>query len=136
MGLDNGICVRRTPDTNKIEELKVFNDDWDKELKYDFEITYWRKCWGLRSDILFLIGKRWSREEQYEFNLTKDDIDIIIKRLESYDDETWEDSIWEWTAEEEGWSYSEHIKQDIDNLKILRKLMDKYELEVYFYDSY
>jgi hypothetical protein len=136
MGLDNGIEVRRTHETNKIEELKVFNKDYDKELKYDFEICYWRKCWGLRNDILFLIRKRWSPEEEYEFALTKNDVDNIIKLLESYNEDTWEDSIWEWTSEEDGWSYSEHIKQDIESLKLLRQLMDRYELEVYFYDSY
>ena len=99
-------------------------------------MTYWRKCWGLRGDILFLIGKRWAPEEEYKFNLTKDDVDNIIKLLESYDEETWVDSIWEWTSDEEGWSYSEYIQQNIRDLRLLRQLMDKYELEVYFYDSY
>lgn len=136
MGLDNGIEVRRTPEANKIAELKVFNKDYDKELEYDFEICYWRKCWGLRNDILFLIGKRWVPEEEYKFVITKSDVDNIIKLLASYNEDTWEDSIWEWTSEEDGWSYSEHIKQDIESLKLLRQLMDKYELEVYFYDSY
>ena len=128
--------MRRTPETNNIVELKVFNKDWDKELKYDFEVCYWRKCWWLRNDILFLIGKRWAPEEEYEFKLNKDDVDNIIKLLGSYNDETWEDSIWEWTSDEEGWSYSEYVKQNIEDLKLLRQLMDKYELEVYFYDSY
>lgn len=134
MGLDNGIQVKRTPETNKIPELKVFNQAYDKELKYDFEAAYWRKCWGLRNDILDIIGKRWS--EGWKFNLTKNDVENIIELLGSYDEETWEDSIWEWTSEEEGWSYSEHIKQDIESLRLLLQLMDKYELEVYFYDSY
>lgn len=71
--------------------------------------------------------------------LTKNDIDNIISGLESYNEDNWKDegsSIWEWTSEEEGWSYSEYVKQNIEDLKILRQLMDKYELEVYFYDSY
>ena len=136
MGLDNSIEVKRTLETNKISELTIFNKDYDKELKYDFEICYWRKCWGLRNDILFLIGKRWVPEEEYEFSLTKDDVDNIIELLGSYNEDTWEGSIWEWTSDEDGWSYSEHIKQDIESLKLLRQLMDKYELEVYFYDSY
>lgn len=136
MGLDNGIQVRRTPETNQIAELKIFNKDYDKELEYDFSVTYWRKCWGLRNDILFLIGKRWTPEEEWEFKLTKDDVDNIIELLGSYNEETWFGSIWEWTSDEEGESYSEHIKQDIEDLKLLRKLMGKYDLEVYFYDSY
>lgn len=136
MGLDNGICVRRTFETNKIEELKVFNEDYDKEFKYDFSVTYWRKCWNIRNDIFGLgIGY----DESYYTNLTKENIEQIIELLESYNDDNWHDGgscIWEFTSEEEGWSYSEHIKQDIESLKLLRQLMDKYELEVYFYDSY
>ena len=135
MGLDNGIEIRRTPATNKIEELKVFNRSWDKELEYDFEITYWRKCWNIRNDILYIIGERWNYG--LEFNLTPIDIDHIIELLKSYNEENWEESggsIWMWNDGE--WSYSEKIKQDIENLKLLRKLMDKYDMEVYFYDSY
>ena len=135
MGLDNGICIKRTLETNKIVELQMFNLDYDKELKDDFEVCYWRKCYGLRNDILCIIGKRWYPDE-YEFKLTKNDIDNIIKLLGSYNEETWVDSIWEWTSDEDGWSYSEHIKRDIEDLKILRELMDKHDLEVYFYDSY
>ena len=132
MGLDNGVCVKRTPETNKIEELKVFNMSYDKELRCDFEIAYWRKCWGLRNDILTLIGKRWS--DGWRFALSKDEIDDIIKLLQSYTADTWEDSIWEWDDEE--FPYSEYIQENIESLKLLWQLMDKYELEVYFYDSY
>lgn len=135
MGLDNGIQIRRTPVTNNIEELKVFNQSYDKELKYDFEVTYWRKCWNVRNDILCILRKRWC--DGYEFALTTDDIDSIIELLQSYNAENWEESgssIWEWDDVE--WPYSEKIKQDIENLKLLRSLMNKYDLEVYFYDSY
>lgn len=135
MGLDNGIQVRRTPDTNKIEELKVFNQSYDEELKYDFEVVYYRKCWNVRNDILYIIGKRWS--DEYEFALTVENIDQIIELLQSYNAENWDESggsIWEWDDKE--WPYSEKIKRDIENLRLLRKLMDKYDLEVYFYDSY
>lgn len=69
--------------------------------------------------------------------LTTEDINNIIKGLKSFNSNNWCDnggSIWEWDDEE--WPYSEKIKQDIKNLKKLKKLMNKYELEVYFYDSY
>lgn len=135
MGLDNGIQIKRTPKTNAIEELKIFNQDWDEELRYDFEVTYWRKCWNIRNDLIGLgIG--------YDcgcYPMTAEDIEKTIELLQSYNDDNWEDGgscIWEFTSDEEGWSYAEHIKQDIDSLKILRQLMDQYELEVYFYDSY
>lgn len=135
MGLDNGICVKRTPFTNQIEELKVFNYNWDKELKYDPEIVYYRKCWNVRNDILYIIGQRWT--DEYEVSLTPVDIDNIIELLQSYNKDNWQESggsIWEWDDGE--WSYSKKIKQDIEKLRLLRKLMDKYNLEVYFYDSY
>lgn len=135
MGLDNGIQVRRTHATNKIEELKVFNQSYDKELKYDFEVVYYRKCWNVRNDILYIIGKRWT--DEWEFPLTVENIDQIIALLQSYNAENWEESggsIWEWDDGE--WSYSEKIQRDIEKLQLLRKLMDKYDMEVYFYDSY
>lgn len=115
MGLDNSIEVRRTPETNKIEELKVFNKDWDKELRWDFEICYWRKCWGLRGDILDILGKGW--DDEYKFTLTKEHVESIIELLGSYDAETWINSIWAWDGE---WAYSEYVKQNIKDLKFLR----------------
>ena len=115
-----------------IEELKIFNDDWDKELKRDFEITYWRKNWGLRNDILWILNDPF--EDRYEYSVHKNELDEIIVLLQSYNSETWTNSIWEWDDEE--YPYSEYIKKNIEDLKYLRTLMDQYELEVYFYDSY
>lgn len=135
MGLDNAIQVKRTPETNRIKELAMFNEEYDKNHEYDFSVCDYRKCWNIRNDILWVIGRRF--EDQYEYNLTKEDIDQIIKLLESYNADNFEDSgscIWDW--DDEVWPYSEKIKQDVENLKVLRRLMDKYELDVYFYDSY
>lgn len=70
-------------------------------------------------------------------SLTTEDIDNIIIGLQSFNSDNWQDnggSIWDWDDEE--WPYSEHIQQNIEDLKLLRELMDKYDLEVYFYDSY
>jgi hypothetical protein len=69
--------------------------------------------------------------------LTTTGIDNIIKGLQSFNSENWQydgGSIWDWDDEE--YPYSEQVQRDIENLKVLRRLMDKYELEVYFYDSY
>lgn len=132
MGLDNGVCVRRTPETNKIKELKVFNIDWDNKLEYDFEAACWRKNWGLRSDVLWIL--RDSVENKCEYSVSKEQLDDIIKLLKSYNSKTWTNSIWDWDGEK--YPYSKYIKQNIKDLKLLRKLMDQYELEVYFYDSY
>ena len=72
----------------------------------------------------------------FDTYLTKDDIDNIINGLSEFNGFNWElngGSIWEWNGE---CGYSDYIEQNIKDLKLLRQLMDKYELEVYFYDSY
>ena len=77
--------------------------------------------------------------DECRYPMTKKDVDKTIGLLKSYNVNNWTDGgscIWEFVSDENGWSYSEHIKQDIESLQLLRKLMDKYELEVYFYDSY
>lgn len=134
MGLDNGIQVKRTSETNQIKELSIFNQDWDKELKCDFEVCYWRKCYNIRHMIIDRVD---GFEDSLGTNLTKDDIDNIIDGLQSFDLDNWDDdggSIWDWNDEE--CPYSEYVQQNIKDLQLLRQLMDKYELEVYFYDSY
>lgn len=136
MGLDNAICVKRNKYTEGIPELVAhFEDEWDKKHEYDFEIVYYRKCWNVRSMIMSTIFH--ARNGSYSDNMTKEEVEKIIKGLQSFSSENWyEDggSIWDWDNEE--YPYSEKIQRDIENLKILRELMDKYDLEVYFYDSY
>lgn len=133
MGLDNGVMVKRNEYTNNIPELKCFEDEWDKEHKYNFEVAYYRKAWNIRNDLFDLgIGYNAGR-----YPMTKQDVEKMIELLSSYNAENFEYNgtcIWEWDDEE--WPYSEKIQRDIKNLQYLRKLMDKYELEVYFYDSY
>ena len=133
MGLDNSIEVKRTPKTEHIIELNRFNLDWDKEHKYDFSVCYWRKCYNIRNDI-FNLGPG---HAEGEYPLTAQNIDQIIELLKSYNSKNWQEnggSIWDWDDEE--YPYSEKIQRDIENLKNLQTLMEKYDLEVYFYDSY
>jgi hypothetical protein len=141
MGLDNGVYVKCNEYTNTIKELQQFEESWDKEHKYDFEICYWRKCYNIRSKVVKALWDKWSDEchqmQVYYGQIDIHDVDNIIKVLQSFNSKNWQDnggSIWDWDDEE--WPYSKKIKQDIKNLKKLRKLMDGYELEVYFEDSY
>jgi hypothetical protein len=130
MGLDNGISVARNDYSNKIKALKKFEESWDKEHKYPFEICYWRKCWNVRKNILNILN---SCEDDYYYTLSIEDIKEIIKTLKSYNLKTWEwtDSIWTWPE------HKKINRKHIKNLKKLIKLMKKYPLlEVYFYDSY
>ena len=131
MGLDNSIEIKRTPYTDSISELRQFNLDWDNKHEYDFSVCYWRKCWNIRNGILDILGDRFS--DQWRFHLNTENIDKIIAFLKSLNKHNWSDdggSIWTWEE------YKNHIKDDIKKLKMLRKLMKKYDLKVVFIDSY
>lgn len=135
MGLDNGIEVKRNEYTNNIPELKRFEEDYDKEHKYNFSITYWRKCSNIRSMIFDVVSGAHNNDRSDP--LAIDDIDNVIKGLRLFNAKNWREnggSIWDWDDEE--YPYSKKIKQDIKDLKTLKRLMKKYDLEVYFYDSY
>ena len=131
MGLDNSIEIKRTPYTDSISELRQFNLDWDNKHEYDFSVCYWRKCWNIRNGILDILGDRFS--DQWRFHLNTENIDKIIAFLKSLNKHNWNadgGSIWTWEE------YKNHIKDDIKKLKMLRKLMKKYDLKVVFIDSY
>ena len=131
MGLDNSIEIKRTPYTDSISELRQFNLDWDNKHEYDFSVCYWRKCWNIRNGILDILGDRFS--DQWRFHLNTENIDKIIAFLKSLNKHNWNDdggSICTWEE------YKNHIKDDIKKLKMLRKLMKKYDLKVVFIDSY
>ena len=131
MGLDNSIEVRRTQYTDNIPELQRFNISWDKDRKWDFEICYWRKCWNVRGAIFDVADPK--PMNNCVCQLTKEEIDRIIVALGGFNADNWNDdlgSIWSWEDVED------KLKNDIENLKYLRPLMDKYDLEVIFVDSY
>ena len=130
MGLDNGIVIKKNEKTSAIEDKfgalfdeRTYNDEYD--------VCYWRKCWNIRNEILYIINHRF--EEEYEFSLDVEDVEQIIEFLGSLDADTWTDSgssIWDWDEMEE------HVQQDIENLNALVELMQEYDLDVKFYDSY
>ena len=135
MGLDNGIQIKRNTYTNSIPELKQFELTYDNKHQFDFEVCYWGKCYNIRDMIMNLVES--ARDNDYSDLLTTTDIGKIIHGLQSFDSVNWQEdggSIWDWDDKE--YPYSENVKRDIENLKILQTLMNKYDLEVYFYDSY
>ena len=131
MGLDNGICVKRNEKSMDIyNKLKRFEKDWEKKYGYDFEVIYFRKCWNVRALIFNCLG---GGEDNGYTTIEREDIPKIITALKSLNADNWDEdggSIWEW-KEQKPW-----IKEYIKNLEYLYKLMDKYDLDVYFYDSY
>lgn len=135
MGLDNGIQIKRNTSTNSIPELKQFELSYDNKHQFDFEICYWRKCYNIRNMIMDVVES--ARDNDKSDILTTTDIEKIIHGLQSFNSANWQEdggSIWDWDDEED--PYSEKIQRDIENLKNLQTLMEKYDLEVYFYDSY
>lgn len=135
MGLDNGIQIKRNTYTNSIPELKQFELAYDNKHQFDFEICYWRKCYNIRNMIMDVVES--ARDNDNSDILTTTDIEKIIHGLQSFNSANWQEnggSIWDWDDEE--YPYSEKIQRDIENLKNLQTLMEKYDLEVYFYDSY
>ena len=135
MGLDNGIQIKRNTSTNSIPELKQFELAYDNKHQFDFEICYWRKCYNIRNMIMDVVES--ARDNDNSDILTTTDIEKIVHGLQSFNSANWQEnggSIWDWDDEE--YPYSEKIQRDIENLKNLQTLMEKYDLEVYFYDSY
>ena len=131
MGLDNGIDIKRNEKSMNIyNKLKKFELSCDEENELDFEVVYYRKCWNIRSIIAGCIG---GLNDNLETPIERVHIPKIISALKSLNKENWEDegdSIWTYEEQEP------FIRQHIKNLKYLYKLMAKYDLDVYFYDSY
>jgi hypothetical protein len=130
MGLDNGICIKRNEKSMNIyDKIKRFEDDYDKDHRYDFEVAYWRKCWNVRNLILRLLP---IGESEWEFPITREDVSKIIDTLNSLNAETWDEdmSIWTWDEQEP------HMQRYINNLEYLYELIENHDLDVYFYDSY
>lgn len=130
MGLDNGINIKRNDKSMSIyDTIKRFEQNYDYDHKYNFEVAYWRKCWNVRNMILRLLPEG---ESGWKFPITREDIPKIIDALKSLNAETWDEdmSIWSWDEQEP------LIEQHIENLEYLYELMGEHDLDVYFYDSY
>ena len=135
MGLDNGICVKKSAITQLINLNDTFIDDSYNSDEID--ITYWRKCWGLRNDIIDYLTKKYKvNDDGHSFILEAKDIKQIIEILISwYDKKKWNSesqSIWTWKE------IKENLLDSIRNLSYLLGKMEDYpnRFIVYFYDSY
>ena len=99
--------------------------------KENYEICYWRKCWGIRDAII----KELKVNGNGEFKLNKDNISAIINILVYFFDE----KIWDNEANSI-WSFKEIrecLLKQISNLYNLLAYWNSHpNLEVYFYDSY
>ena len=128
MGLDNGFICKNI----KRDEIPSYvRLPWDCRDE-DIEIAYFRKCWGIRGEIIRLLHVK---DDAYKIPVEKEDIIPIVKILMKYLDREYydenADSIWEYDE------YKENIQHSIINLMWLRVYMDAHpDVTCYFYDSY
>lgn len=132
MGLDNGIRI------NKKYRGEELNLPWFVEIDEFQDICYWRKCWGIRDDIVRILHMGDDGGEQ---NLDAEDIPAIIRVIKKYitgGQEYWDEngrSIWEFSE------IKDRLLQSFMNLLWLKGELERREQEgindfVYFYDSY
>ena len=138
MGLDNGFLV-------KSNIRKITRDMLPADINYPFEedyngepeVIYWRKCWGLRNDIMETFGwtdNYFEPNDPYVINTPKQ-VAKLIEIIASWMNE----SRWE----EDGrsiWDYEEIHNTLINNIMNLTSIYAFMSLnpDVYleFYDSY
>ena len=128
MGLDNGFICKNI----KRDEIPSYvRLPWDCRDE-DVEIAYFRKCWGIRGEIIRLLHVK---DDEYKIPVEKEDSIPIVKILMKYLDREYydenADSIWEYDE------YKENIQHSIINLMWLRVYMETHpDVTCYFYDSY
>lgn len=130
MGLDNGITICK----KNLDSSIILNESF---IPLDYEVCYWRKCWGIRNDIIDYLHNTYEiQEELYEYELTLADLQAIYDILLSwYNKKKWNESgrsIWDWKT------MKEQLRYDCNRLVYLIAKKEVYgdDLPVYFYDSY
>lgn len=147
MGLDNGIVLKAKEDISVPSELMLtkydvcgrFNSD-DIGEPLDIipkdelvEICYWRKCWGIRNEIVYCLGK-YNLGAEYAYKIPFDTIDevcdIINKFTKEYYYNMYARSIWDWDE------MVDKLKLQITRLEWCKRLLKEDKIELEFYDSY
>ena len=135
MGLDNGFEVMSKKRVITREDLpSIIEYPFEKDYNGPVEIIYWRKCWGLRNEVMSLLDSRFSDNSYFEIDTPKQ-VEQIIEIIASFLDE----DRWEYEGNSI-WSYQEikHILiQNIINLAAMMQFMqDNPDVYLRFYDSY
>lgn len=132
MGLDNGIRI----DKERTKANITFNPAIVGEMNNN-ELLYWRKCWGLRDDIVNYICDKYNVERDFRYqDLDIDDLIKIREIIHSWSHKKkWtreSRSIWSWK------SIKRSLREDAEVLAYLIALKEKEgdNLVLFFYDSY
>lgn len=96
-------------------------------------MAYWRKCWGIRDEILETIGEDLRGGDNYL--ISREQLKKVINVLKKFTDkEYWEknaDSIWEYDE------FKDNQKQNIRQLRWIYGYMKWHpDVQLFFYDSY
>ena len=132
MGLDNGIRIdKERTKTNTTFNPAIVSDSFTNEF------LYWRKCWGLRDDIVNYLCDKYNVERDfYSQDLDIDDLIKIREIIHSWSHKKkWtreSRSIWSWK------SIKRSLREDAEILAYLIALKEKEgdNLVLFFYDSY
>lgn len=134
MGLDNGIILK-LKDKTLPQDFPGELDDYEKEhlsRTGELEVAYWRKCWGIRNEIVNMLHMK---NDEGEHIIEHDDVKPIRRILISY----MHPNYWEENADSI-WEYDEMVENLIDQLIKLKwleyYLREHKDAECYFYDSY
>lgn len=128
MGLDNGIVVRKI----KFKEWpQQIGSVWRYDDNCEVEICYWRKCWGIRSEMF----RNGLAQDEGDCELHCEDIPTVIHILHKYLDEDYynahHDSIWSFE------DMKQTLQKQIKNLTLLYGYAkDHPQVQIEFYDSY
>lgn len=148
MALENGIVVRTKEESELFLKTQLAELGFDtpalvgggySDFNYEYDITYWEKCYGIRSYILGIIRKNHNEDtkNKFLFELTVDDLkDVqwfiyqcsISKRY--FDNQT--NSIFEYDV------MRPVLERQVHHLETLiqEKSLQGDSIKVIFYDSY
>ena len=132
MGLDNGIRIdKERTKTNTTFNPAIVGDSFANEF------LYWRKCWGLREDIVNYLCDKYNVER--DFHSQDLDVNDLIKIREII--HSWSHKK-KWTRESRSiWSWKSikrSLREDAEILAYLIALKENEgdNLVLFFYDSY
>lgn len=128
MGLDNGIIIECPYED--FETIPYFEKD-DVSKYLGNELAYWRKCWGIRNDILSVLHGK----DGEDMLIEAEDVPALINVLKPYlSREYWDqyaDSIWEYDVQ------FDNTYKVLLRLEWLKDYLKKNpDVRCYFYDSY
>jgi hypothetical protein len=135
IGLDNGIIVKSTKRsiTRDILPAAIIYPS-DEDYNNEVEILYWRKNWGIRTDVITTFSDSDGSEYRYEINKPEDVMKFIELIASWLNKDRWE------TEGRSIWTYEEIrpiLIQNIINLSIIYTFMcENPDIYLVFYDSY